>query len=52
LTCCKSGWRKDSKEVTGRQTRSRGKKGRHTLRWMDVVDLDLNIGANHGEEEL
>jgi len=39
LACCKNGWWKDSKEVTGKQTRR--KKGMPRLRWMDDVQLDL-----------
>lgn len=38
--CCKNEWCKDSKEVTGRQTR-RKEKERHRLRWTDGVQLDL-----------
>jgi hypothetical protein len=44
LACCKNGWWKDSKEVTGKQTRR--KKGMPRLRWMDDIKLDLmNLGV-------
>ena len=43
--CCKNGWCKDSKEVTGMQTRRREKE-RYRLKWTDSVQLDLrNMSA-------
>jgi len=39
LAYCNNGWWKDSKEVTGKQTRR--KKGMPRIRWMDDVKLDL-----------
>jgi len=45
--CCKKGTWKGSKDVTGRHTRRRGKKGRRPkLRWLDDVKFDFrNMGV-------
>lgn len=51
--CCKNGWRKDSKEVTQRETRKTEKKERPKLRQMDDVKLDLrNMVVKNGEQQL
>jgi hypothetical protein len=43
--CCKKGPYKDSKEVTGRQTRKIREEGIPTRRWMDYVGSDpKNMG--------
>jgi len=43
--CCKNGSYKDSKEVTGRQTRKIREGGIPTRKWMDYVGSDLkNMG--------
>jgi hypothetical protein len=39
--CCKNGWYKDSKHVTGGQTRRKEIKGRPTIQWIGNVESDL-----------
>ena len=47
---CKNGWRKDSKEITGRKPG--GKKKRiHRLRWMDDVELYEEYGCKEMENK-
>jgi hypothetical protein len=55
--CCESGWRKDSKEITGRQTGRREKNTKTQIKvengWMDdVFDLKGIRVWKDGDQEL